>query len=159
MRYEKRCYFDVRSKAYMSRVSWCWEPMLRSVCPSVQLSVCPTPLVKWVHFRAICSLTLTDNPVLEVEPTGQPPVRTVTGSDRDNGDQAVSGAALCPQNKSVFNIIRQLPTCHCQRLLLSAVFRRCCCWAPGSNRSISPVRWVHNISNQSINNRLIHKMT
>jgi len=72
--------------------------MLRSVCPSVQLSVCPTPLVKWVHFRAICSLTLTDNPVLEVEPTGQPPVRTVTGSDRD-GNKAVSGAALCPQNK------------------------------------------------------------
>jgi len=36
--------------------------------------------------------------VLEVEPTGQPPVRTVTGSDRD-GNKAVSGAALCPQNK------------------------------------------------------------
>ena len=34
----------------------------------------------------------------------------------------------------------QMSAWHCPHLLLSAVLRRRCCWAQGSNRSISPVR-------------------
>jgi len=43
---------------------------------------------------------------------------------------------------SVFSLLRQLLTRHCSHLLLSAVPRRRCCWAPGGRqcRSISPAR-------------------
>ena len=48
------------------------------------------------------------------------------------------------RNKSVFSFLRQLTTWHCPHLILRAVLRRSCCWAPGSNRSISPVRRAHS---------------
>jgi len=47
-------------------------------------------------------------------------------------------------NKSVFSFLRQLTTWHCPHLLLHVVLQRCCCCAPGSNRSISPVCQAHS---------------